>query len=112
MLFKFIDEVIVFDILYVFAYGLLAIYFYSNEYNIRYNFFLAQTRAEIQQSYRDLIVNLPLPLVLFNQTNDPVLYNRAIKDIVSKGETGSRASSVSAFSGGDQAVEFKEVFLS
>eukprot|EP01022_Parablepharisma_sp_SALTPOND_P028330 TRINITY_DN70804_c1_g1_i1.p1 TRINITY_DN70804_c1_g1~~TRINITY_DN70804_c1_g1_i1.p1 ORF type:complete len:673 (-),score=67.41 TRINITY_DN70804_c1_g1_i1:111-2129(-) len=88
-----IYEMAYFDIMYAVAYGVLATYFYASEYQNRYDFYLVYQHEIFQRSYKKLLKNLPIGLVLLDKENYPVLYNRAIARIVSKKLERSSGSS-------------------
>lgn len=77
-------ESIIFSIIYAASYLLLAIYFYLNEYGVKYRFYLLHKQEELQNNYHELIKNMPVGLVLLDLNNKPFFYNHAIEEIASR----------------------------
>eukprot|EP01022_Parablepharisma_sp_SALTPOND_P000858 TRINITY_DN105155_c0_g1_i1.p1 TRINITY_DN105155_c0_g1~~TRINITY_DN105155_c0_g1_i1.p1 ORF type:complete len:578 (-),score=74.27 TRINITY_DN105155_c0_g1_i1:335-2068(-) len=77
-----IDELVMFDAIYFFAYALLVAFFYALEYKVRYDFFLNHTHAEFQKSYRKLLKNLPNSIIVLDQENNTLFYNRMVGQMI------------------------------
>eukprot|EP00826_Nyctotherus_ovalis_P057539 TRINITY_DN7875_c0_g1_i1.p1 TRINITY_DN7875_c0_g1~~TRINITY_DN7875_c0_g1_i1.p1 ORF type:complete len:755 (+),score=212.76 TRINITY_DN7875_c0_g1_i1:77-2341(+) len=77
-------ENIVFSLIYAASYILLILYFYINEYGIRFKFYLLHKREEFQSNYHELIASMPVGLILFDLNNVPFFCNHAVEEITAK----------------------------
>lgn len=105
-----LDELIFFDIFYVTQFVLMGSLFYYMEYKGRYDFLCSTQEMSTHGSFKRLLKHFPNGVILLDNENMPLFYNRTVGVLISK-KTGKLSTRSPDFEDVNQLQSYKEVNL-
>eukprot|EP00826_Nyctotherus_ovalis_P035434 TRINITY_DN3044_c0_g2_i6.p1 TRINITY_DN3044_c0_g2~~TRINITY_DN3044_c0_g2_i6.p1 ORF type:complete len:483 (+),score=77.25 TRINITY_DN3044_c0_g2_i6:587-2035(+) len=77
-----VDELFTFDVMHVVACGTLVMLCFLMKCKNRYDFFVINKYTEIKQSYKELLVNFPYGILVFDAQTNPLFCNCIFSDFL------------------------------